>query len=128
MTRGLETLFYKRALLNPFRYGLFAWKLFSHKLARWLVPWAAVGCGIGILLLAPGRPWAQWGLAAMVLVGLLAFLGWQWAIDRPVPRLLALAGYVVSGTVAGLAAWGRAMRGEFNPTWDPTRRHPLDAS
>ena len=38
MTRGLETLFYKRQLLNPFRYGWFAWMLFSHKLCRWLVP------------------------------------------------------------------------------------------
>ena len=128
MTRGLETLFYKRALLNPFRYGLFAWKLFSHKLARWLVPWAVAGCGVGLILLAPVRPWAQWGLAAMGLVGFLALLGWRWAIDRPVPRLLALAGYVVSGTAAGLAAWRHAVRGEFNATWDPTSRQPLDAN
>ena len=25
-------------LLNPFKYGLFSWQLFSHKLCRWFVP------------------------------------------------------------------------------------------
>ena len=43
MAQGLETLRLGRALLDPFRFGLFAWMLLSHKLCRWLVPWAAVG-------------------------------------------------------------------------------------
>ena len=50
MARGLETLWYMRQLLNPFRYGRFAWMLFSHKLSRWLVflaaPVAVVGLGL----------------------------------------------------------------------------------
>ena len=25
-------------LLNPIKYGLFSWQLFSHKLCRWLIP------------------------------------------------------------------------------------------
>ena len=29
MTRGMKTCFYKRALLNPLRYRLFAWELFN---------------------------------------------------------------------------------------------------
>src|SRR5690606_17258538 len=33
--RGLMSI---RGLLNPFRHGLFAWQLLSHKLLRWLVP------------------------------------------------------------------------------------------
>lgn len=36
--RTLRTLFRNRNLLNPFRYPLFAWQLFSHKLWRFLVP------------------------------------------------------------------------------------------
>ncbi|PYO43843.1 MAG: glycosyltransferase family 2 protein, partial [Gemmatimonadetes bacterium] len=35
ITRGLATLTHKRALLNPLRYGVFAWMLFSHKVCRW---------------------------------------------------------------------------------------------
>ena len=36
--RGMTTLYYKKSLLNPFRYGIFSLSLFSHKLMRWLVP------------------------------------------------------------------------------------------
>jgi glycosyltransferase involved in cell wall biosynthesis len=36
MARGLRTLFYHRALMNPLRYGGFALMLISHKLLRWL--------------------------------------------------------------------------------------------
>ena len=45
MTRGMETLWFKRALLNPIRYGAFSWMLFSHKVCRWLLPWTASGPG-----------------------------------------------------------------------------------
>ena len=50
MARGLATLWYKRALLNGRRYGVFAFMLFSHKLCRWLVylairrPCSALSC------------------------------------------------------------------------------------
>ncbi|HVT39477.1 MAG TPA: glycosyltransferase, partial [Gemmatimonadaceae bacterium] len=37
MAGGLLTLWYARHLLNPFKHGVFAWMLFSHKLCRWLV-------------------------------------------------------------------------------------------
>ena len=47
MLRGLNTLWYMRSLLNPLRYGCFAWMLASHKLARWLgfltLPLAPIG-------------------------------------------------------------------------------------
>jgi cellulose synthase/poly-beta-1,6-N-acetylglucosamine synthase-like glycosyltransferase len=52
MTRGIETLFYHGRLLNPVRYGVFAWMLWSHKLIRWLVPWALAACAIAIVSLA----------------------------------------------------------------------------
>jgi hypothetical protein len=34
--RALWALWDKRALLNPFRFGLFAWQLWSHKVLRYL--------------------------------------------------------------------------------------------
>ena len=38
ISRGMETLFRVRAMMDPVRYGAFAWKLISHKVCRWLVP------------------------------------------------------------------------------------------
>ena len=121
LTRGLETLWYKRALLNPIRNGLFAWMLASHKLVRWLAPWGLALAGAGWLLMAVT-------LDSVVLLGifvlplLLAVGGWFWPEGRQAPRIVAAPAYVVSGIVAATDAWHRALRGELNPVWEPTRR------
>ena len=122
MTRGLETLWYKRHLLNPFRYRLFAVFLIGHKLLRWivflLIPPAVVGLSIvgfesvgGGILLATN----------LFIVGLGA-LGYYWPAERRVPRLLSLMGFMASAHLAGLLAWYRALRGDLDPIWEPTRR------
>ena len=121
LTRGLETLWYKRTLLDPRRYGLFAWMLLSHKLIRWLAPWGLVLAAAGWLVLAAAL--RSWALLALFLVPpALALGGWLWPEDRRAPRLLSLPAYVVSGIVAALDSWRRALRGELNPVWEPTRR------
>jgi cellulose synthase/poly-beta-1,6-N-acetylglucosamine synthase-like glycosyltransferase len=123
MSRGLETLFFKRHLLNPFRYRMFAIQLASHKLIRWLVPWAMVAIAISIASLAlTGVPWARWaslGLGLSVAAGLV---GLFWARRGTPPALLSAAAYLVAGVVAGIHAWVNALRGELSPTWEPTRR------
>jgi len=124
MARGLRTLWHMRALLNPSRYGAFAWMLLSHKLCRWLVPWALVG-GLGaVTLLAAGEGlrWAWVLVAAAAGVVGLALMGWHWPARRPVPRLLALPAYFVSGNLAALHAWVVALRGARTAVWEPTRR------
>ena len=122
MARGIETLFYHRDLLNPLRYGLFAWMLLSHKLVRWLVPWAVVTAGLSLAVAALGSALAGAFLAPGLLVLAAAWLGWLWPEDRRRPKVLGFPAYVVSGVVAGLHAWTKALRGELNPIWEPTRR------
>jgi hypothetical protein len=122
MTRGLETLFYKRHLLNPFRYGLFAWELISHKLIRWLVPWSSLLVTLGLVVLALESAWARWALAGGGIGAAVALVGWLWPEGRRLPRLLAVPSYLVAGNVAALHAWINALRQEMNPTWEPTRR------
>jgi cellulose synthase/poly-beta-1,6-N-acetylglucosamine synthase-like glycosyltransferase len=123
MARGLETLWYKRHLLNPVRHGVFAWMLWSHKALRWLVPWSLVVATLGILVAAVGSPAARVLAVPVVAVLLMGGLGWLMAEHRP-PRALALPAYLVSGTVAALHAWIKALSGELNPVWEPTRRAP----
>jgi cellulose synthase/poly-beta-1,6-N-acetylglucosamine synthase-like glycosyltransferase len=122
MTRGLETLWYKRSLLNPFRHGRFAVFLVFHKLLRWLVflslPLAAVG-----LLIVAATSVGGLVLLGVTLLGLvLGTVGYYWPPEKRVPRLLGLAGFAVSVHLAGIEAWLRAVRGELNPIWEPTRR------
>ena len=125
MTRGLETLFYKRHLMNPLRYGTFAWMLLSHKLARWLVPWAALVALISTAVLARELVWPKLVLAASGVVLLSAALGWIWPDDKRAPSIFAVPAYVLSGLMAGLHAWVNALRGDLNPVWEPTRRGPM---
>lgn len=41
--RGMAGLARLARVLNPFRYGVFAFQVWSHKLMRWLVPWFLLG-------------------------------------------------------------------------------------
>ena len=127
ITRGLATLAYKRALLNPFRNGTFAWMLFSHKVCRWLVPWALVAALVAIGGLALSVAWAQLLLAAAGGVVGLAATGWLWPDQESVPRPLALPAYMVFGNLAVLHAWLRLLTGRAAPIWEPTRRDALSS-
>jgi cellulose synthase/poly-beta-1,6-N-acetylglucosamine synthase-like glycosyltransferase len=124
MTRGLETLWFKRHLLNPLTGSVFSWSLVSHKLVRWLVPWAFLTAGLALLVLAPGAWWAAVALAGGLAVLGLGVVGWWWPEDRPAPRLTSVCAYFVSGMVAAIVAWVNALSGEMNPVWEPTRRDP----
>jgi cellulose synthase/poly-beta-1,6-N-acetylglucosamine synthase-like glycosyltransferase len=122
MARGLETLWHERALMNPFRFGSFGWMLLSHKLIRWLVFLLAPLGALGLVLLAGT---SDLGLALLALFGaftLLGLLGIYWpGKDRPYAPI-ALAGFGLVSFVAGFLAWTKALRGELNPIWEPTRR------
>jgi cellulose synthase/poly-beta-1,6-N-acetylglucosamine synthase-like glycosyltransferase len=122
ITRGMETLYFKRALLNPLRFGVFSWMLFSHKICRWFAPWAAVIGVIGLLALAPSQTLAQIALAGVALILGLAALGWNWPEGKPIPRIFSMPAFLVAGNAAVLRASMNAMRGELNAVWEPTRR------
>jgi glycosyltransferase involved in cell wall biosynthesis len=122
VTRGLATLWHNRTLLNPVRYGGFAWMLFSHKVCRWLVPWALSAMLAALAALAVSAGWARGLLAAAAVLGVLAALGWVWRDRERMPRLLALPAYFAAGNVAVLHAWVRMLAGRAVPVWEPTRR------
>jgi hypothetical protein len=95
--------------------------LASHKLIRWLAPWGLVLAAVGWLLLAASLRSVLLTLP-LAAVLLLAGAGWYWPEDRHAPQLVSVPAYVVSGTIAALEAWIRALSGELNPMWEPTRR------
>jgi len=122
MARGLETLWFKRHLLNPFRYGRFAWMLWSHKLVRWLVFLAAPVALVGLALLAVDYPLARWLLGLVALAAGLGAVAMRAPEGTRLPRVVSLCGFVLASHLAGFLAWTKALRGELNPIWEPTRR------
>ena len=121
MSRGMETLAHKAHLLNPFRYGSFAWMLFSHKVCRWFTPVAGLIGLVGFAMLAGEYMWARVMLVLAAASGALALAGWFWPNERA-PRLFAVMAGAASAQVATLWSIVRAIMGDKNAAWEPTRR------
>ena len=66
--RNWTGTFSRRALLNPLRYPGYAFALWSHKILRWLSPFAILGVIAGTVLVA-GEIGSWWPFA-IVIVGL----------------------------------------------------------
>lgn len=121
--RGMHTLWYKRHLLNPFRHPVFAWMLWSHKVARWILPWGGIAALGALAVLAIERPWAVFLLAVAVAGLLVAGTGWWLAArGREVPKVLAVPAYLLMGNVAAMVALVGLLRGTRQAVWEPTRR------
>jgi len=123
MARGLDTLYFKRHLLNPFRYGWFSVALISHKLCRWLFQLTMPLAVVGLCLLAwHGRHWAAATLLLCAAGAILGVLAMRWPPEKKMPAPLAITGFAFWSNLAGLVAWVKLFQGERNPVWEPTRR------
>lgn len=121
MSGGLITLGRRSAMLNPFRYGVFSWLLFSHKLCRWLVYPAMA---LALVTAAVFRPYAV-GLivvACMVAYGCLRIasrVGHLAAFASPGRRIFEFG---VVSSIAGVLAWPNLLVPRRVAYWEPTRR------
>jgi len=119
---GLDTLFAYPHLLDPMRYGAFAFMLLSHKLCRWLVYLLAPVALIALGVLAAESWLAYWALVATLLLLAAGLAGIYWPRSRPVPALLAACGFAVASGSAGVAGWYRFFTGQHATVWKPTER------
>lgn len=122
MARGLQTLWFKRHLLNPFRYGAFAWMLFSHKLCRWLVYPALPVAGVALILASIHSVFWRAVLAFAVIGTIVGAVGMCWPRERRAPTIVAVAGFALASNLAGVLAWLRVITNRRAAVWEPTRR------
>jgi hypothetical protein len=122
MARGLQTLWYMRALMNPLEHDRFAFCLISHKLCRWLVSLLLPLSVAGLMMLSLSHATAGVALAALVIAGVAAMVAMRWPERRRVPAMLALPAFGFASSVAGFLAWMRALSGQASAVWEPTRR------
>jgi cellulose synthase/poly-beta-1,6-N-acetylglucosamine synthase-like glycosyltransferase len=128
IARGMETLYHARQMMDPMRYGAFAWKLISHKVCRWLLPLTAVPAAIGLLMAAAWAPWARVLAAAAGVVGLAAVVGALWPESRRMPRIVSVMAFGVAANVAVVHAVFRVLSGRDDKVWEPTRREMMPRS
>lgn len=120
VARGIAVVADNLAMLNPFRYGLFAWQLASHKLCRWLVPFALVAAAVANALLASRSSFYGAAMIAQAGFYMAALMG-LW-VRSP---LLKIPMFFVLGNLAVLRAWLRVARGERVVVWEPSDRHAV---
>ena len=118
--RSINALVVEWRFLNPVKYGLFAWQLWSHKVLRYASPllWLiAIGANIS---LAGQTPYLVLLLAqfALIAAGAMGFLLQQSGYKL---RLLAQPYYFLLTNVASLIATLRYLQGERMVTWTPIR-------
>jgi hypothetical protein len=110
-------------LLNPLRYGRFAFQLASHKLLRFLAPFLLLASLTSSGLLS-GEPLYRLMFGAQAGFYLLAGAG---RIVSPLQRsrVVRTAYFFTMVQWAMLAAWGRYALGQQQVTWEPSRRQEL---
>ena len=140
--RGIAVLMRNRQLLNPFRRGLFAWQLISHKICRWAVPFFLTLAMISNAFLLPsGRIYVVLFILQLFFYLAAAWYRLRWkaesyshirhrsvwymtvarigAIVYPVARI---AYYFLSVNIAIAWAWVRFVKGERATSWEPSKR------
>ena len=117
VVRGIHVLATNVRMLDPLRHGLFAWQLASHKLCRWLVPFAMLGAALGNVVLLPRHP--LYGVSMLLQC---AFYAAAWAGLRTGAPSLRIPAYLLRANVAVLLAWLRFARGERIALWNPSDR------
>jgi cellulose synthase/poly-beta-1,6-N-acetylglucosamine synthase-like glycosyltransferase len=119
--RSINALICERRFLNPWRYGIFAWQLWSHKLLRYASPFLwLIALGTN-LALAPKHPVYVAFLvcqSAVILAGIMGF-----ALQSRLANLgmLSRPYYFLLTNMASFIATLRYARGERMVTWKPVR-------
>jgi cellulose synthase/poly-beta-1,6-N-acetylglucosamine synthase-like glycosyltransferase len=118
--RSLHALIQERRFLNPWRYGSFAWQLWSHKVLRYASPILWIGALATNIYLAdrPGYLVVLLAQCAFIVAGALGFL---LQARRSTLGILGQPYYFLLTNVASLIATLRYLKGERMVTWKPLR-------
>ncbi len=104
----LHGVLYFRRLFNPFRHPAFFFQNVSHKVFRWLVPFAL------ILMWGASFGSAIWWVRLFFLLQTLfygtALIGITFSRRQKLPKILAIPAYFVMVNLGALLAWPLAFR------------------
>jgi cellulose synthase/poly-beta-1,6-N-acetylglucosamine synthase-like glycosyltransferase len=115
--RSLRGIWRHRELLNPFRHGEYAFRLFINKVLRRLLGLHLILAGLGggwlLILLSAGKP----GLGLPLALAMLGALVFLLARRRTREKLL----YALFGIIASLAGVADACIGRGVLKWEPRK-------
>ncbi|MBI5180235.1 MAG: glycosyltransferase family 2 protein [Nitrospirae bacterium] len=142
--RGIAVFMKSLPMLNPFKYGFFSWQLFSHKLCRWLVPFAMIIAFLSnfFLILNSFLTSAStlssisssastfdiylYTFLLQLVFYSLAILGiyikYSTLASTLTSNLLKIPSFFVLVNLSILNAWYRYLKGERLIAWEPSKR------
>lgn len=124
--RGITVLMANAELLNPFRYGRFAFQLASHKLLRFVVPFLLLNI-LGTSLSLSHEP--RYGAIAIAQVAFYLVACAGGVVDSlQQSRLVRTIHFFTMVQCAMLFAWVRYVLGHRQVTWEPSRRQEITTS
>ena len=117
----MSALYRYRQLLNPFRHGLYAFQMLSHKVMRYAVPFLLIVAFDANAVLAASDSFFQLTFMAQVAFYGTALLGW--ASEKVNIKLgpLAIPYFFVLSNIAILIAFFKFVGGQSHITWEPLR-------
>jgi len=122
MVTGLRALRAFPHMLNPFRYGIYAWCLISHKILRYLTPFFASFVLISMLYLSFSSLTFRLLLALILAVAGISLLQIKVNTSTQLPGIIKAPGFFCIASAAAVIGWYRFLRGERFVTWQPTER------
>jgi cellulose synthase/poly-beta-1,6-N-acetylglucosamine synthase-like glycosyltransferase len=117
--RGLTVFFNHLEFLNIFRYGLFSYLYFCHKLLRWLVPFFLFGALISNAVLAGSSLFFFLLFLGQFLFYTIGIYDW---FRRSLQRVWKIPHYFLVVNTAILVAWGQYLTGKRVVLWTPSQR------
>jgi glycosyltransferase involved in cell wall biosynthesis len=120
VVRGIRVFMGSLSMLNVFKYGLFSWQFFSHKLCRWLVPfWMIIAMVSNILLLRSSTLYLGLFILQSVFYA-LSLVGTMMTHTKK--RTLKLPSFFVAVNLSILMAWYKYSKGDNFNRWEPSVR------
>jgi cellulose synthase/poly-beta-1,6-N-acetylglucosamine synthase-like glycosyltransferase len=110
-----------REVLNPFRHGMYAFQMISHKVLRYAVPFFLLAALIANLALVNASPFYRSLFIIQAALYLSAFAGWCFERVGLKLKPLALPFYFVLTNAASLVAFLKFMQGDAHIVWEPLR-------
>jgi len=119
--RGMAAIAHKPSVLNPLKFGLFAFQVFSHKIMRWLVPWFMISLLISNLVVLNTH-----GIFILLLLGQLLFYSvaltaWLFKPARAY-TLFKLPFFFMQVNFAIADAGMQFLLGKRITKWEPSKR------
>lgn len=119
--RGMTAVAAMSEVLNPFKYGAFAFQVWGHKIMRWLVPWFMLLLLAASAVLAREQAWYAVALALQLLGYGTAFVGALVPASRRI-ALVKLAYFFAQVNLALARASLEFLIGRRIVQWEPSAR------